>query len=203
MHGDDQVDLAQNLKHSFGWALGLGILLIALGVAAIAWPLAAGVVVVIAFGWMLLFAGVSQAAFAFYTRGAGQYVLKLVLGLVYAIAGLSLIFQPLMGLATLTFVLGIAILAQSVFQVVLAFSVKPDPSWIWLLIAGVIGLLVGALILFRWPFDAPWLIGLLVGINLIGDGLCLAMFSAAARGVLGRLTSRGPRGDVIDHDPAR
>ena len=88
-----------------GWSIAIGVLMIVAGLLAIAMPLEAGIAVNIFVGWMLLFAAVAHFIFAWSTRGAGSVIWKLLLGILYACAGVYLLEHPARGLATLTLAL--------------------------------------------------------------------------------------------------
>lgn len=172
------------LKQGFGWAIFLGILMIVLGLAAISKPLFATLAAELFFGWICLFTGIVQLVFAFRTQGVGPFFLKLILAGLYGVSGILLLANPLAGAMSLTMILGLFILFESIGQIILAFDLKPMKAWGWVLLSGLVGMVLGILILNQWPFNAPWLIGLLVGINLFFEGLSITLFSSAARDAL-------------------
>jgi uncharacterized membrane protein HdeD (DUF308 family) len=47
---------------------------------------------------------------------------------------------------------------------------KRETPWIWVAISGVITLLLGLLILARWPINSVYILGLFLGIDLIMAG---------------------------------
>jgi uncharacterized membrane protein HdeD (DUF308 family) len=53
--------------------------------------------------------------------------------------------------------------------------------WSWMLIAGLMDLLIAAIIITGLPGSALWAIGLLVGINLLFGGATLIGVALAAR----------------------
>jgi uncharacterized membrane protein HdeD (DUF308 family) len=55
-------------------------------------------------------------------------------------------------------------------RIVLAFSVQREAPWIWVLLSGVVTLVLGALILARWPVSSLYILGLFLGIDLIVAG---------------------------------
>jgi len=65
----------------------------------------------------------------------------------------------------------------------LAFRLRPQQNWTWVLGDGIITLLLGG-ILFQWPVDAPWLIGTLVGASVLFTGISRVMLSLNARSAL-------------------
>lgn len=182
---DTKFQTQPGTKQGLGWALGAGILLIVLGLAAMAFPLFAGIAVAIMFGWVLLFSGVSQAAYGVQACRGTELILNAAVALLYIAAGLMLLFYPLGGLITLTLILGISVLSQGIVQSILAWQVRPAPGWWWFLITGVLAIAVGLLIFSEWPSASGWLIGLYVGISLLLNGTSLVAFYLAARGSTG------------------
>ena len=51
----------------------------------------------------------------------------------------------------------------------------------WAALSGAVTLLLGVMIWRRWPGDGLWVIGTLVGIDLIFNGLTLVMLGIAVR----------------------
>ena len=146
--------------------------MIVLGVVAIFAPLFATLVSALVFGWIFVFAGVAQIIYAFRSKSAGQVVWKLILGLLYLIAGFFVLASPLEGAIALTFVLGITIFAQGIIQVIMAFQIRrASRNWGWILISGIIGIIFGIVVFSSFPSIAAWLLGTLLGINLLFDGI--------------------------------
>jgi uncharacterized membrane protein HdeD (DUF308 family) len=89
--------------------------------------------------------------------------------------------HPLLGLGSLTLLLGIIILVAAVFELVAYFRVRGEAGSGWLLMNGLITLLLGGLIYLHWPSSSVWAIGTLVGVNLLMTGVSRLMLGLAAR----------------------
>ena len=170
----------QNIRKSLGWSITLGILLIVLGILAIIFPIIATALVTIALGWLFLIGGILRIVYAFQARSTGFW-LKLLLGILYIIIGLSLLNNIIGGAISLTLALGILIFVEGVFEVILAFQLRPASNWSWVLFSGIVTIILGILIWSQWPFNAPWVLGLLTGISFLSTGIWKVMFSLAAR----------------------
>jgi uncharacterized membrane protein HdeD (DUF308 family) len=161
-----------------------GALLIILGIVAIAVP---NVSTIVAETWIALIlasAGATKAVYAFQTREQGGFIWKLLLSALYIATGVMLFFYPLTGVLTLTLLLGSFLLTEGVFNLILAFRVRPQQNWTWVLTDGIITLVLGAMIWFQWPFNAPWLIGTLVGVSVLFTGVSRVMLSLNKRSAL-------------------
>ncbi len=180
---------SQELKQGFGLSLLWGILMIVLGVVAIARPLFAGVATNFYLGWVIVLGGIAQFIYAIQTRESGQFFWKLLIGVFYVAAGLLLLIYPLEGLLSLTLIVAVGILGSGLTQIFGAFLWRPDSGWGWLLARGILVTVLGIWVLVDWPGNTTWLIGSLVGINFISDGIGIATFSAVAREVINQSQS--------------
>jgi uncharacterized membrane protein HdeD (DUF308 family) len=54
-------------------------------------------------------------------------------------------------------------------------------SWGWVLASGISDLILAAIIILGWPISAVWVLGLLVGVNLITSGWAIVMAALAGR----------------------
>ena len=173
-------NLTSEIKSRAGWGVFLGIVMVALGVLLIVYPLFAATVTTIFIGSILLIAGVVDIALALRAHKAGTFFLRLLLGVVYGLGGLLLLFNP-QGVALLTSVLGVMLLIEAGATTALAFQVKPLSGWGWLLFDAVITAILGFLILAHWPASALWAIGTLVGVAILVLGITRIALSARLR----------------------
>jgi uncharacterized membrane protein HdeD (DUF308 family) len=162
------------------WFIILGILLMVLGVIAIAFPLMTTIAVKILLGWLFLIGGFVQVVQAFSTQKWSAFFLSLLIGALYVLAGGWLAFFPLTGIITLTILLAAMFIAQGVLEFGMAFRMRPRPGWVWMLISGLIAIIVGLLIFAGLPSSAVWAIGLLVGINMISSGFAYLFLALIA-----------------------
>jgi uncharacterized membrane protein HdeD (DUF308 family) len=164
-------------KQDRNWSLLIGILLIVLGIIAIALPVVSTIFAETWFALILGSAGVAKLIYAFRTRVEGGFIWKLLLGILYIATAILLLVYPQTAILTLTLLLGSFLLTEGVFELFLAFQVRPQQNWTWALSNGIITLILGGMIWFQWPFDAPWLIGTLVGVSVLFTGISRVMLS--------------------------
>ncbi|MBD0267851.1 DUF308 domain-containing protein [Pseudanabaena sp. FACHB-2040] len=164
------------------WAIVLGVLVILLGIAAIASPLVAGVVTGLFLGWLFILGGVIQGIYTFqHHRSSGSIVLGLLLSVFSLIVGILLVADPWAGAVSLTLFVGVYFFFDGVFRVFLAFQLKSSSRWPWLLANGILMIILGILIWSEWPLNAPWMLGILVGVGLLINGLALLFFGVTAK----------------------
>lgn len=177
-------DVSTDIKKGINGSLLIGILLIVLGIAAIAVPNVSTIVAETWIALILISAGAAKLVYSFQTRDQGGFIWKLLLSILYIATGVMLFVYPLTGVLTLTLLVGSFLLTEGVFNLILAFRLRPQENWTWVLVDGIITLVLGAMIWFQWPFNAPWLIGTLVGVSVLFTGFSRVMLSLNARSAL-------------------
>jgi len=96
--------------------------------------------------------------------------------------GLLIAFHPVAGAAALGLLLVIYFLLDGFAGISFALMIRPMRGWVWTLINGLISLVLAAIFLASWPFGSVWLVGMLVGLSLIIDGLALLGLVLSADG---------------------
>jgi uncharacterized membrane protein HdeD (DUF308 family) len=179
--------LTDDIKKRSTWSVFMGILTAVLGVFLITYPLATATITTLLLGWVLIFVAIAQFVFALHSETIGNFFLKVLLGALYGIAGVGLAFFPFAGVAALTVFLGTLLLVYGAVAAVTAFQIRPVEGWGWFLFDAVAGLLVGILILARWPSSSVWAIGTLVGVSVLMGGISRTMIAAKIRSGIGRV----------------
>jgi uncharacterized membrane protein HdeD (DUF308 family) len=169
------------VRKSLGWSIVLSILMIIAGFLAIVIPPVAGIAVTIFIGWLLVFSGVMHLVFGWHTRSAGAIVWEVLLGIVYIIAGVYLLWNPVLGLVSLTLALAIYLLFEGALEFGLAMRLRPAPGWGWLLFDAIVTIILAVMIWRTWPSSSAWVLGLLVGVSMLFSGVARLMLSLAAR----------------------
>jgi uncharacterized membrane protein HdeD (DUF308 family) len=160
-----------------------GILLVVLGLGAMILPPLASLAVTIFLGWMLLISGVAGLVLTFWARQMPGFWWSLISAALAILAGIVLLARPAQGVLTLTIVISAYFLAEGVTTIMYALEHRRELSerWSWMLFAGVMDILIAAMIITGLPGSAEWAIGLLVGINLLFGGASMIGMALAAR----------------------
>ncbi|MGH9882417.1 MAG: HdeD family acid-resistance protein [Pyrinomonadaceae bacterium] len=167
-----------------GLLIGLAVLMIVLGFAAILKPFVAGLGISLFIAWIIVFSGVVHVVYAFAARSAGSFLWRMLIGVAYMVGGLYLLNNPSIALASFTLVLAVILIAEGLFQVIMFFQLRVLPGSGWILCDGILTLILGGLIAYPWPGSSLWAIGTLVGVNLIISGFTRLMYSVAARSLI-------------------
>jgi uncharacterized membrane protein HdeD (DUF308 family) len=169
------------IPRNSGWSIVWGVLLLICGILAIALPWASGIGVVIVVAWLIIFSAVWHLIYAFHTHSVGGFIWQLLLAIIYGIAGVVLLWNPLAGLVTLTLILGIFLLIESILEFALYFNVRRTVRAGWILFDAIVTLVLAILIWSQWPTSSVWVLGTLMGISLIFSGISRLMLSSAMR----------------------
>jgi uncharacterized membrane protein HdeD (DUF308 family) len=166
-------EVREGLERSWKALMAIGVLAILIGCVAILVPAVASVGTAIFIGWVLLVVGAFLTAAAFSAHSIGSLLVRLLWAALTVVVGVWLIVEPHNGTLTLTFVLGIYFLFMGLTRVAVAFVGRGQSGAGLVAISGICGLLIGILVLVKFPSSADWAIGLLVGIDLIFAGWTL------------------------------
>ena len=156
--------------HNWGWFLFFGIVLLVLGIAAIVRSVAATVVSMLFFGWLLVLASaieIAQAVLVGHWAGFFQHLLAAIL---FGVTGLLIVIRPVISAEVVTIIMAMFFLVGGLFQLVGSLAIAL-PGWGWHAADGVLTFVLGLLVLVQWPASGLWVIGLFVGLDLIFYGL--------------------------------
>lgn len=159
------------LRAKSGWIVALGVVYIIAGIIALGSVAAATVASVFVVGIMMIIAGVAEVINAFQIKTWGGFILWLLLGALYIVAGFLAFENPLLAAAALTLFLGVSLLVSGIIRIVLAFSMQRTMPWVWVVLSGIITVLLGTIIVAHWPVSSLYILGLFLGIDLVIAGV--------------------------------
>lgn len=153
-----------------GWAL------VVIGVVTAVAPLAIGMAIALTTGLMLVAAGALICLFGVRARSGGDGNLGIVIGAVTTLCGLVLVMQPSAGLSLVRLVLVGYFVASGASEIAMAWNVRPEEGWGWMLLGGVVSVLSAAVLWMDWPISGARAIGLVVGAKLVSIGWAIVRF---------------------------
>lgn len=162
------------------WFVVLGVLLVLAGAFAFFNAVAVSVASAILIGAAMIVGGIFQFLHSFAVRGWGSFLLYLLAGVLYVIGGLLIIDEPVTGAVIITIFLGACLMVSGIFRIVIAFGHRLMEGWWYLVLSGIISLLIGAL-LWSLPWSGLWLLGILVAVELVVQGVTWVQFGFALR----------------------
>jgi len=171
----------EDLYHNWGWLLAFGLLSILWGIFAVAYSIFFTVVSVLVIAWLLIIGGVIEAVQAVRHREHGHLMLYILEAVLAIVVGALLLRSPEAGALVLTLLLAAYFIVAGIFRIVAALTLRL-PNWGWTLFSGILTLALGIIVWAGWPVAGAWVLGLLIGINLIFSGWARVMLALALRG---------------------
>jgi uncharacterized membrane protein HdeD (DUF308 family) len=154
-----------------GWIIAFGVVLVILGIVAFGSVVAATIASVYFVGVMMIVAGIAEIAVGIRARDWGPFLLWIVLGIFYALAGMLTIANPFLAAGVLTLFLGAMLIAAGIMRIIVAFQMKEGPAWLWVAVSGAISVLLGATILAQWPLSSLYALGVFLSVDLLFAGI--------------------------------
>jgi uncharacterized membrane protein HdeD (DUF308 family) len=159
-----------------------GLILVVLGLLAVAVPIVAGLAVAILFGWLFLISGIVGLVTTIAMRRAPGFWWSLLSAVLGIVVGGWLLVQPALGLVSLTYLLIAFFIIEGIATIMFALEHKGALSgrWGWMLVSGIVDLFLAAVILVGLPGTVAWALGLIVGINMVFGGASMIGMALAA-----------------------
>ena len=148
----------------------LGIVMIVAGFFVLGDVVFFTLVSTIFIGWMAIVTGAFEIIHAFWTKGWGGFIWQVLLGILYVVFGLTLVSQPLTSAFILTYILGLVLLISGFVRILVGIGHWREFGWI-MVCSGLFGIFAGLIILTRFPASGMWVLGLLLGIDLLSHGI--------------------------------
>lgn len=162
-------------KKSF-WFVALGVIVFLAGALAAANLFLATVISVLFVGGMMIAAGILEIVHSFGVKSWGTFILWLLTGVLYTIAGILTFYNPLLATAILTLLIAISLVAAGIARIWAGISQRHSSGWGWMVAAGLLTLLVGLVIMLRWPVNSLWVIGIFLAVDLMFQGVAYVTY---------------------------
>jgi uncharacterized membrane protein HdeD (DUF308 family) len=168
----------EQVRKSWGWFLVFGILLVTLGVFCVIKAQTATTFSIFTLGWVLALSGVMWLINSFYAFTWHGFFLYLLNAILRGVTGYLLIRHPDAGAQGVTMLLAALFIVGGLFRASGA-GVIQFPRWGWTLVSGLVSMAFGIYLLASWPAASTYMIGVIIGTDLIFDGASLAGFAGA------------------------
>jgi uncharacterized membrane protein HdeD (DUF308 family) len=166
----------ERLRGKWAAITAFGVLLVVLGFAALVFSLVATIVTVTLNGVLFLIAGGAEIGIGMHSREWGRFFLWVIGGLVYIAAGVLCIVNPILASTVLTLFLGAGLIAAGVVRAYLATQLPADHPRALVFLAAAVTILLGLIIVIHWPLDSVYVLGTLLGVDLLFHGVGWASF---------------------------
>ena len=171
----------ERLREKWAAITAFGVLLVVLGFAALFFSLIATIVTVTLNGVLFLIAGGAEIGIGMHSRTWGRFFLWVIGGLLYIAIGLLCIVNPILASVALTLVLGAALIAAGLVRAFLAFQLPADQPRALIFVAAGVTILLGLIIVSHWPLDSIYVLGTLLGVDLLFHGVGWVSFGVGLR----------------------
>lgn len=159
-----------------------GALALICGIIALIFPLPASLAVTLFVGWAFLISGVIGLWAAFSDKTLASRGWTAAYSALNVVVGVWMLANPLQGMISLTFVVGILFLVSGLVRLYMAIANYRGTNMMWLMVfSGVVSAALGAFILFSVPETSLILLGTLVAIELIVIGTTLISVGMALK----------------------
>ncbi|MDT8321987.1 MAG: DUF308 domain-containing protein [Xanthomonadales bacterium] len=160
-----------------------GVLLVVFGAVALLSPVAAGSAVVKIVALILVVTGIVQLFHAYRSTARPDRLIWTALGAVIALLGILVWFNPGIGSGLLATLLMLFFAAQGFWKLAVAYRFRRFNGWLWMLLSGLLSLVFVYLLWSQWPLSGAWVIGVLVGLDLMLSGVAVMIVATAMRRV--------------------
>ena len=172
-----EMNINKNLVDNFKKHAKIGgILFILFGIAGIIFPGLMSITTVLFVAYLMLFAGISSGYLTY--KSNPEDWMGWLKSFVLVLSSLFILFYPIQGAAALGLVFAIYFFMDAFSGFSLAFSLRPQKIWLVWLFNAITSLALGVLFVIGWPMSSLLLIGILVGISLLFDGIALLLGGA-------------------------
>ncbi|MFZ2102793.1 MAG: HdeD family acid-resistance protein [Oricola sp.] len=166
---------------SWVWMMILAVISIIGGLFALFNPLAATMATVFLVGWAFLLLGVAQIVHAFSDREWPGFLWALLFGVLTLLVGISLLWNPLAGMVSLTILVAALLLFTGIVKLMFAFALRPLPNWIWVLLSGAVSILLAIMVFANLPWAAATVLGIFLAVELLSNGILFLFVALGLR----------------------
>lgn len=184
MNAESNTVQSSRLKPSILWP----VIMIVVGLLALSLPRASSIGVARLLGWLLVIDAGFQLVHSFRSAGVGHIMWKVLVALVYLVAGIYFLMHPFLAVAVVTLALAIFFLVEGLVNVFSYFASHKAGASFWILANGIISIILAVMIWRHWPSGSLWVLGVLVGVGLLMTGISRLMIALAIRRYAKRTT---------------
>ena len=163
------------------WYLIQGVLMVLAGIVALIYPFVSTVALVVFLGWLLILSGIVQGISLIGAQNVPNFWLQLVSVVLSIIVGVLFLRRPGEAVVTLTLLLIVFFMVEGFAKLLFSLTIRPLPNWGWVFASGIIGILLSIYLLANLTTTAVWLLGVLLGIQLIFEGVALSSLAWQVR----------------------
>lgn len=162
--------------------LALGLISLVFGVVVFAAPVMASIAVTTVVSVLLLFIGALQVYGGITTGDSTfQKLMNVLLGVLLLFLGVSFLAHPLEGVISLAMLVVVLLASTGVIRIVLSYRMRATTFFWPMLVSGVISVLLAGYILVNFAAASLVILGIILGVELLTNGIGLIMLAFFTR----------------------
>lgn len=169
--------LAARVKANRRALFWVGAALALTGAAVMAYPAYSTLLVGIAAGWLLWFAGAAMVYVSLLVRSPGSLFGAVLAGMVAIAAGAFLMFNPMAGALATTLLIAAVLIVEGAFELALALDLRPLAAWRWVLASALASGAAGVVVAAGAASWSSTGLALVIGLAFASSGLALMALS--------------------------
>ena len=169
----------EKLKEFSTLSIVSGVIMALAGFLAIVNPVAGSLAFVLFLGALFVASAIVQAYVTFkaHQKSLGAWFKVIML----LITGILLLVWPASGIAAVAILFSAYFFVDAFASFQMALDLKPLKGWGIAALNGVLSFLLGIAMIVGWPFSAPFMVGVIVGVSFLMDGIVLIYLGIMAK----------------------
>ena len=161
----------EKLKEFSTLSIITGILMVLAGIFAIVNPLAGSLAFVLFIGVLFISSSIIQSYITFkaHQKSLGAWFKVFLL----FITGILLLIWPASGIAAVAILFAAYFFMDAFASFGMALDLRPLKGWGLALLNGMLSFILGIVMIINWPFSSPFVVGIIVGVSFLMDGIVL------------------------------
>jgi len=156
-----------------------GIIFLLLGILGIVFPYIMSITTAMMYAWLLVFSAFMIGAHTWQTNRKDW--LGWLKTIIFLLVGILMLMNPLSAVGAMGILFAMYFFMDAFASIALAFELKPEKMWWMSLLNGILSFIIGVYFIIGWPISSMFLVGFLVGISLLFDGIVLLSLGNAAK----------------------
>jgi uncharacterized membrane protein HdeD (DUF308 family) len=170
-----------HVRSKWGWFVALGVALVLLGVLALGDVVAVTLASAVFVGAMFLVGGIFHLIHAFMVKTWSGFLMNVLAGVLYVIGGALIMDEPIAGALLITIFLIAALVVGGALRITVALRHREMGGWWLMVLSGLVSVVIGILLYGSLPWSGLWVLGTLIGVELLVQGVTWLMFGIALR----------------------
>ena len=156
----------------------LATVMLILGLIALFFPVMIAGIVVFMIAFILILMGGMYLSLAIYGEENEKNWITWVKAFVILGIGLLMLTNAQASAAAIALLLGIFFFAAAFMVMLISYDLYPEKGWHLFFMDGIIAILLAIIIFIGWPEQSAVLLGLLLGVDLIVEGITIMVIAS-------------------------